>query len=145
MVNKEIPDRASSSLARRALFITLSLALAGASLGLVASRLGMVVGDEIDLVLCSFLFSSGALGTLIVFRTVALQGVATASTCCFAINLCVGVLIAAYGKGERLNLFVYLLWFFPLLAFNRLVNQPAVGRLLCSSHPCLSLSVFCPD
>jgi PAS domain-containing protein len=92
--------------------------------------LRMVVGYEIALVLCSVLFSSGALCTLIVFRKVALQTVATASTVCFAVNLCVGVLVAAYGNGERLNLFVYLLWFFPLLTFNKLVNQPAVGRLL---------------
>ena len=130
MLNEEIPDHASSSLARRALYVTLSLALAGASLGLVAARLGTVVGYEIGLVLCSVLFSSGALGTLIVFRKVALQTVATASTVFFAINLCVGVLMAAYGKGEHLNLFVYLLWFFPLLTLNKLVNQPAVGRTL---------------
>jgi diguanylate cyclase (GGDEF)-like protein len=130
MPDKELPDHASSSLARRVLFVTLSLALAGASLGLVAARVGMVVGDEVVLVLCSILFSSGALGTLIVFRKVALQTVATVSTSCFAINLCAGVLIAVFGSGERLNLFVYLLWFFPLLAFNKLVNQPVVGRLL---------------
>jgi diguanylate cyclase (GGDEF)-like protein len=130
MLNEEIPDHASSSLARRALYVTLSLALAGASLGLLAARLGTVVGYEIALVLCSVLFSSGALGTLIVFRKVALQTVATASTVFFAINLCVGVLMAAYGKGEHLNLFVYLLWFFPLLTLNKLVNQPAVGRTL---------------
>jgi diguanylate cyclase (GGDEF)-like protein len=130
MLNQEITHRASSSLARRALFVTLTLALAGASLGLVAARLELVVGYEIALVLCSCLFSSGALGTLIVFRKVALQTVATASTVFFAVNLCVGVLMAAYGKGERLNLFVYLLWFFPLLTINKLVNQPAVGRLL---------------
>jgi hypothetical protein len=79
MLSQEIPDHASSSLARRALFVTLSLALAGASLGLVAARLGTVVGYEIGLVLCSVLFSSGALGTLIVFRKVDLQTVATAS------------------------------------------------------------------
>jgi diguanylate cyclase (GGDEF)-like protein len=38
--------------------------------------------------------------------------------------------MAAYGQGEHLNLFVYLLWFFPLLTLNKLVNQPAVGRTL---------------
>jgi hypothetical protein len=84
MLNEEIPDHASSSLARRALYVTLSLALAGAGLGLLAARLGTVVGYEIALVLCSVLFSSGALGTLIVFRKVALQTVATASTVFFS-------------------------------------------------------------
>jgi diguanylate cyclase (GGDEF)-like protein/PAS domain S-box-containing protein len=75
-------------------------------------------------------FSSGALVTLLVFRKVTLQTVATVATSGFAINLCAGMFIAVYGKGEHLNLFVYLLWFFPLLVFNELVNRPAVGRLL---------------
>jgi diguanylate cyclase (GGDEF)-like protein len=123
-------DAASATLARRALFITLGLALAGDGMGIVAASQGLVVGSELDLVICSMLFSTGALFTLFVFRNVALQSVATVSTICFAINLCAGVLIVVCGTGVRLNLFVYLLWFFPLLVFNKLVNQPAVGRLL---------------
>jgi diguanylate cyclase (GGDEF)-like protein len=123
-------DRASNTLARRALFITLSLALVGASVGAIGARRGLVVGNEVILVLCSMVFSFGSLVTLLVFRKVTLQTVATVSTSCFAINLCAGMLITVYGKGEHLNLFVYLLWFFPLLVFNKLVNQPAVGRLL---------------
>jgi signal transduction histidine kinase/CheY-like chemotaxis protein len=34
------------------------------------------------------------------------------------------------GSTQHLNLFIYLIWFFPLVVFNRLVNAPAVGRLL---------------
>jgi diguanylate cyclase (GGDEF)-like protein len=123
-------DAPSATLARRALTITLSLALAGNGLGLIAARQGLVAGNELVLVLCSFLFCAGALVTLIGIPSVALQTVATVSISCFAINLCAGVLISVIGTGERLNLFVYLLWFFPLLTSNKLVNQPAVGRLL---------------
>jgi PAS domain-containing protein len=88
-----------------------------------------VAGHEVILVCCSLLFSSTALVTLL-FGKVALQTIATVSTSFFALNLCAGVLIAVWGSGEHLNLFVYLLWSFPLLVFNKLVNQPAAGRLL---------------
>ena len=116
-------DDASNTLARRALFVTLILAFAGAALGLVGARVGMVVGVEIALVVCSLGFSGGALVTLFLFRKVPLQTVATVATSFFAANLCTGMLIAVYGGGDVLNLFVYLLWFFPLLVFNKLVNQ----------------------
>jgi diguanylate cyclase (GGDEF)-like protein len=123
-------DQASATLARRALLITLSLALAGAGLGAFGAALGLVVDGEFVLVICSMTFSSAALVTLLAFPRVPLQTVATVSTICFAINLGAGVLIAVFGSGERLNLFVYLFWFFPLLVFNKLVNRPAVGRSL---------------
>jgi diguanylate cyclase (GGDEF)-like protein len=123
-------ESASNTLARRALFITLSLGLAGAVVGTIAIQRGLAVGAEAVLILCSVSFFSGALGTLLVFRKVALQAVATVSTSCSAIILGAGMLITVYGKGEYLNLFVYLSWFFPLLVFNELVNRPAVGRLL---------------
>ena len=130
MNDTNILDRASAALARRALFITLSLAVAGAGIGIIGALVGMVVGKELILVVSSLIFSSAALITLCCFRAVALQTVATVSTSCFAINLCVGVLISVLGSGEHLNLFVYLIWFFPLLVFNNLVNQPSVGRSL---------------
>ena len=123
-------DRVSTALARRALFITLSLALVGAAVGLVGARIGIVAGKELVLVLSSFSFSVGALVTLIFFRRVALQILTTTSTCFFAANLCIGVVIAVCGSGDHVNLFVYLLWFFPLLIFNKLVSQPTMGRLL---------------
>jgi diguanylate cyclase (GGDEF)-like protein/PAS domain S-box-containing protein len=120
----------STVLARRALMITLVAAWLGAAIGLIAARLGTVVGQERTLVLCSLVFSSGSLLTLLLFRRVPLQTSATVSTICFSINLCAGIMIAAFGSGEPLNLFVYLVWFFPLLVFNKLVNGPAVGRFL---------------
>ena len=123
-------DRASRALARRALFTTLFLALSGAGVGLVGVFFGLVVGEEAVLVGCSFLFSLGTLTVLIAFRRVPLQLVATVATTFFAINLCAGTLIAICGRGEHLNVFVYLLWFFPLVVFNKLVNEPVVGRSL---------------
>jgi diguanylate cyclase (GGDEF)-like protein len=122
-------DRSSTTVARRGLLIASTLALAGAGVGVACIPLGMA-GTEIALVVSCVLFTSGVLVTLLCFPKVALQTVATVSTIYFALDLSLGVMIAICGYGEHLNVFVYLVWFFPLLVFNKLVNQPAVGRLL---------------
>jgi diguanylate cyclase (GGDEF)-like protein/PAS domain S-box-containing protein len=123
-------DLSSTAMARRGLLITSSLALAGAGVGVACIPAGMVAGMEIAPVVSCVLFTSGVLVTLLCFPKVALQTVATVSTIYFALDLASGLMIAICGSGEHLNLFVYLVWFFPLLVFNKLVNQPAVGRLL---------------
>jgi diguanylate cyclase (GGDEF)-like protein len=133
-------DSSSRVLARRGLLITSILALTGAGVGTVCIPLGMVAGIEIALVLSCVLFTSGVLVTLLCFPRVALQTVATVSTIYFAVNLTSGAMIAILGHGERLNLFVYLVWFFPLLVFNKLVNQPAMGRFL--AHILLATPLF---
>jgi hypothetical protein len=47
-----------------------------------------------------------------------------------------GSVIAITGTAsEHLNLFVVLIWFFPLRVFNELVNAPAVGRFLSKTLP----------
>jgi hypothetical protein len=130
MLNADNLDRATAALAQRVLFITLALALSGTGIGLFGISKGLVTGIEAVLVVCSFVFSLGSLATLLVSRSVTLQAVATAATVFFSINLCTGIFIAIYGRGEHLNVFVYLLWFFPLLGFNKLVNRPSIGRLL---------------
>ena len=122
--------RSSNTLAHRALSITATLAMAGSGLGVIGIRFGTVAGLESVLVVSSLLFAAGVLATLLFFRGVALQAVATVSTVYFAVDLCAGSMIAVFGSGEHLNLFVYLLWFFPLLVFNKLVNQPVIGQLL---------------
>jgi diguanylate cyclase (GGDEF)-like protein/PAS domain S-box-containing protein len=123
-------DPFSSALARRALVITHIAACLGAALGLLGGRIGTVVGRELVLSLCSLLFSLGALASLLIFQRIASQTIATASTIWFSINLLVGMMIAVLGTGEHLSLFVYLVWFFPLLVFNKLVNRPDAGRFL---------------
>jgi diguanylate cyclase (GGDEF)-like protein/PAS domain S-box-containing protein len=140
-------EGSASVLARRALLITLSFAWLGAALGVVGAYLGTVGGQEVKLILCSLAFSSGSLATLFLFRRTALQKVATVSTICFSINLCVGMIIAAFGRGDHLNFFVYLVWFFPLFVFNKLVNQPVMGRFLAKFllvTPLLSITCLLP-
>jgi signal transduction histidine kinase len=94
---------------------------------------GTVAGIETLLVLSGLVFSSGSLVTLRFCHNIALQTVATASTIYFAIYLCACSMIAVLGTGSHLNLFIYLVWFFPLLVFNKLVNEPKMGRLLAKS------------
>lgn len=147
MHEPHVGNDSASTLARRALLITLTAAWFGGALGLMGVRLGTVVGQEVTLIFCSLLFSSVGLVTLLLFRRVALQAVATISTICFSINLCAGMMIAVFGSGEHLNLFVYLIWFFPLLVFNKLVNRPDVGRFLAKFlliAPLLSIVVLLP-
>jgi diguanylate cyclase (GGDEF)-like protein/PAS domain S-box-containing protein len=130
MTEMNQPAGASSALARRALFVTLSLALAGAGIGVLSMRMGMVAGAEAGLVTGSCVVSAGGLLTLFFWRRVAVQTIATVTTSLLTINLIAGMLIAVCGTKNHINLFVYLFWFFPLLVFNKLVNKPSVGRLL---------------
>jgi hypothetical protein len=134
-------------LARRALLITNVLALAGALLGLVATGQGAVTGAEIGLIFCCLAFSSGSVFALLFLRKVPLEPVAIVSTAYFGIHLCVGAIVSATGPAQHFNLFIYLVWFFPLLAFDRLVNGPQTGGLLGKSlllAPVLIVAVLFP-
>jgi diguanylate cyclase (GGDEF)-like protein/PAS domain S-box-containing protein len=57
------------------------------------------------------------------------------------------LVIAALGPGEHLNIFVYLVWFFPLLVFNKLVNRFDVGQFLARFiriSPLLGVGILLP-
>jgi two-component system, sensor histidine kinase and response regulator len=130
MPETDSPDRSSTALARRALLVTASFTVAGSGLGVIGILQGTVAGLEAALIASCLLFSLAVVVTLLVFRTFPLQTVATVSTVYFAFYLCACSIAAVTGTGHHLNLFIYLVWFFPLLVFNKLVNAPAVGRLL---------------
>jgi diguanylate cyclase (GGDEF)-like protein/PAS domain S-box-containing protein len=123
-------DRRSVALARRALLLTAVLAVAGSGLGVFAALRGEVAGIQIVLVLSCLLLSVAALVLLLFCRDLAVQTIATVATTYFAIHLCAGAFAAVRENGHHLNLLVYLVWFFPLLVFNKLVNEPAVARFL---------------
>jgi two-component system, sensor histidine kinase and response regulator len=128
----EIDDfsRSSSILARRALLTAALIAFAGSALGLVAIIAGVTAGAEAALILSCLLFTAGLIFCLLFRPNVALQLLATLATIYFAFDLCAGsILTVSYAKHPS-TLFVYLVWFFPLLVFNKLVNAPTVGRLL---------------
>ncbi len=92
---------------------------------------GTVAGPEAALIVSCLVFCLASLAALLVWRRIALQTIATASTLYFAFYLCACSIISVSRLSQHhLNLFIYLVWFFPLLVFNKLVNEPAVGRLL---------------
>jgi diguanylate cyclase (GGDEF)-like protein/PAS domain S-box-containing protein len=123
-------DHDSSKLARRTLFVTLSLCFVSSMSGVLSARVGMVAGAEVTLVVCSSMLSATGLVALFFFSKATLQTIATLTTVFLAINLATGMLIAICGPRNHINLLIYLFWFFPVLVFNKLVNEPRVGRLL---------------
>ena len=133
VVPTRIGDDTANSLARRALLTADALAMAGSILGVVGMVKGTVVGTEIPLILSCLLFSCWMLVTLLVFRTVAVQTVATVAMAYFTIYLCACSITSITSSGHHGNLFIYLVWFSPLVVFNKLVNEPAVGRFFAKS------------
>jgi signal transduction histidine kinase/CheY-like chemotaxis protein len=123
-------DRSSSALARSALLKAASFATVGSASGIAGILTDTVNGVESYMIVSCLLFSAAILVTLRFFRQIALQTVAIGATIYFAIYLCTCSIAAILSKGDHLNLFIYLIWFFPLLVFNKLVNAPSVARSL---------------
>lgn len=120
----------SSVLAKRALLITTAIALSGSLLGLLAVAKSTTSRPETALIIWCALFTSSVLLTLLYWRRIALQFLAAASTVYYVIYLCAGATFSLFGTNEHSHVIVYLVWFFPLLVFNILVNAPGVGRFL---------------
>lgn len=131
MGDGDVTARSSDDLARSALKLTVLLSLIGSGLGVVGIWQGVVAGLETILILSCVLFSSAMLVSLFRSRDLALQAHAIAATVYFTLYLCAGSIIAITGSAShRFNLFIFLVWFFPLLVFNKLVNAPVAGRYL---------------
>ena len=130
MREAENVDGSSNVLARNALLTASILASAGSGLGIFAILHGILNGFEAALVRSGALYNLGLLVALLFYRKASVQMLAAASTLFYTFYLCAGTIGSVSGKGENQSLFVFLLWFFPLLVFNKLVNSPAVGRVL---------------
>jgi len=124
------PGGTASILARRVLLITTSVALSGTLLGLLAIARGTTSPPETVLIVSCALFASAALATLLFLGHVGAQLVAAVSTLYYTFYLCTGAALALYGGKQHAHVFVYLVWFFPLLVFNKIVNAPAARRFL---------------
>jgi diguanylate cyclase (GGDEF)-like protein/PAS domain S-box-containing protein len=123
-------DRNSKALARNAILTTATIALCGSGLGVFACLRGLISGEQTILILSGGVFGLGVLLSQFFHRWITAQTVATASTIFYATYLCAGMVFAIYTEPDHRSLFVYIVWFFPLLVFNKLVNSPAVGRVL---------------
>jgi PAS domain-containing protein len=122
-------DRDSITLARDATLISVGLAVVGSGLGVFAIMQRAVTGVETAIVLSSGVFGVAAFATLY-FCKATVKTLAALSTAYYALYLCSGSMAAVLGNGKHVNLFTYLVWFFPLLVFNKLVNSGMVGRFL---------------
>ena len=129
--------------ARSALLTTSLLALSGSILGVFAMAQGNVRGGESAVVVAGGLYGFVSMIFLLARRTVPLQTMATLSTSFYAIYLCAGILVTLLGGSNQNNLFIYLIWAFTLLVFNKLVNDPAVGRLLAKFILAAPLLIVC--
>jgi diguanylate cyclase (GGDEF)-like protein/PAS domain S-box-containing protein len=105
-----------------------TLALAGAGIGVFEILRGVAAREETMIVLSSGIFAFSVLAASLVFRKIPVQRIATAATAFYTVYLCTGIVISLFCQVDHQNLFVYLIWFFPLLLFNRLVNSAAMGR-----------------
>jgi diguanylate cyclase (GGDEF)-like protein len=123
----------SSAIARRTLLVMTVLVSIGSGLGLIAIAGETVGRGEAALIISGLIFTLGILAVLLTFRRIPFQIIATAATIYYFLYLLTGIVLSVGGSGPSLGLFVYLLWFFPLLVFNRLVNSPAVGLFLAKS------------
>ncbi len=109
--------------ARRTVFAAAVLALAGSVLGLTLGRAsGAVVGAEIWLVATCAVFCVFLLGVLLARPFDQIPWVAPVTSIFFLAYLALGAVFSFARESVLLSFLVYLMWFFPLLAFNRFVN-----------------------
>jgi len=120
----------SNALARNGIRVAALLALAGSGLGIYAILRHMASGIEAALIVSGFLFSIGILLTLSFLRNVPIQSLATACTVYYMLYLCAGVGLAAFRAGSGFDLFIYVVWFFPLLVLTKMINSVAIERVL---------------
>lgn len=109
--------------ARFTTLVSVCLALTGALMGLTLGRAGgMVVGWEVGLVASCAVFCLLVLVTMLVKPFDQIPWITPVCSVFFLLYLALGA-VAAFARTSILQgLLVYLMWFFPLLAFNRFVN-----------------------
>jgi len=114
--------------ARNILRVALVLVLAGAVLGLTVGRgLGEVDEFEAWLIGSSAVFTAGILALMFVWPIDRKPWLAPLISGFFLAYLGMGALISLADERLVSSFIIYLLWFFPLLVFNRFVNLGRSG------------------
>jgi PAS domain S-box-containing protein len=117
--------------ARNALLAAMGLAVIATAFGLIfAAPMGAIKGPGIWLVAAGLVFSSGALLLLIIRPLARVAPIAVASVAFFSAYLAALAIYATRDPSSRESLFVGLIWFVPLMAFNRIVNRGQAARIL---------------
>ena len=109
--------------ARRMVLAALIMALTGSVLGLTVGRsTGAVIGGEIWLVGTCALFCVAMLGVLLARPFDRAPWIAPTTSVFFLCYLVLGALFSITRESILQGFLIYLMWYFPLLAFNRFVN-----------------------
>ena len=144
--NRAARNENSVLLARRSLLIACLLALMGSTFTLHHIVFDSGTRSEIILVSSSVLFEVASLLLLLTLQHIRSEIIATFATAYFGVYLCAGCLLSVVQGQQIAHLAVYLVWFFPLLIFNRIVNTQAVavafGRTLLAGPPLLLIGLW---
>jgi hypothetical protein len=120
-------DTSSLVAARKALLATFGLAALSAGLGLM---FGSIHGPDLWLVAASLTFSICALLLLIVWPLDRIGPLGISATIFFGAYLSALAIYAVLDPHNREGLLVALIWFIPLLAFNKIVNRGRAAVIL---------------
>lgn len=136
-VQSQVMSEDSLRSARLTVFWALALTLVGSLVGLTIGRWGGGVrGGEVWLVASSLIYSAVVLLVLVRVPFDRVPWVASLSSLFFLVYLSAGALLAFDQPSIIGSFMVYLLWFFPLQAFNRFAN---VSRHQAALSVCISL------
>jgi len=136
-------DRSAAAIARRTLLVLFPITTAGFLLGVFAISKGIISGREGSFVIYGLICNSALIAIHFIFRRVPFQSIATASTVFYSLYLCASTIASITGRGQHLNLFIYLFWFYTLLVINKLVNSPSVARLLAVALRIVPVFILC--
>lgn len=117
--------------ARTILFVGLTAAFVGSTLGVAISFMpGSIGATELWLIVTCAVVSGTLLLALMLMPPGRLPLIAASATIFFALYLAAGSIAAFLTTGELVLMFPYLLWYYPLVAFNKFTNQEKSRRFI---------------
>jgi PAS domain S-box-containing protein len=141
-------DTSTPGATRLAMVAAIGLAFVGSAFGLFyAAPNGDIAGFGVWLVASSLVFSAGTLLLLAVCPLDRLAPIAITAVAFFAAYLSALAISAVFDPRSRDSLFVGLIWFIPLMAFNKIVNRARAARVLAwiiLAAPLLILALLWP-
>ena len=123
------PEIRSLDMARRCVVVGLLFALIGAVGACVEIHGGVVSGPEAWLILASIPMELGLLSFALLARSRTVV-VAIVTIVYYTIHLCVEIVVTIWSGTHQLHTLTFLVWFFPLLILNKLINSGRAARVL---------------
>ena len=123
------PEIRSHEMARRCVLLGLLFALLGAAGGCVEIHGGAVSGPEAWLILASVPIELGLFCFALVARSQTVVA-AILTTVYYTIHLSAEIVVTVWSGGHQLHTLTFLIWFFPLLILNKLINGGRAARVL---------------